>query len=172
MLLVGCFSGVHWLSSVYAAGLPVAAAPATAALRPTIFGESAVLPGNAPQTPLMTMPMSSLNFGRFVPGSTPGTITMTPEGMRTASGGVLLLSGDGGHPARFMVRGERDRSFRITLPSAVQEKGVRLTLITNVTTDVLTNGSQAIAVGGTLFVPANVRPGAINTSFELITDYN
>lgn len=167
-----CVSLVLFSNFVHASGLPNAPTPARSVLKPTIFGESSVLPSNTALAPLMTVPMESLNFGRFVPGDTPGTVTITPEGMRTATGGVLLLFGDSGHPARFMVKGERDRSFHIKFSDTASEKGERLTLISRFTTAMLTDGSKIISVGGTLHVPARAKPGLVTTGFQLVTDYN
>jgi Domain of unknown function (DUF4402) len=47
-----------------------------------------------------------LEFGTIIPASTAGSVTVTPTGLRTATGGVVLV-GTGFHPAEFAGRGAR-----------------------------------------------------------------
>jgi len=59
---------------------------------------------------------AQLNFGRFSPQTQGGKVILTPEGVRTAQGTVIL--GGGGHnSASFYITGEYDATFSITLPS-------------------------------------------------------
>jgi hypothetical protein len=59
---------------------------------------------------------AQLNFGRFSPETEGGAIIITPEGVRTAQGTVIL--GGGAHnSASFYITGEYDATFSVTLPS-------------------------------------------------------
>jgi len=59
---------------------------------------------------------AQLNFGRFSPETQGGKVVLTPDGVRTAQGTVVL--GGGGHnSASFYITGEYDATFSITLPS-------------------------------------------------------
>ena len=59
---------------------------------------------------------AQLNFGRFSPETQGGKVVLTPDGVRTAQGSVVL--GGGSHnSASFYITGEYDATFSITLPS-------------------------------------------------------
>jgi len=58
---------------------------------------------------------AQLNFGRFSPETQGGKVVLTPDGVRTAQGSVVL--GGGAHnSASFYITGEYDATFSITLP--------------------------------------------------------
>jgi len=60
---------------------------------------------------------AQLNFGRFSPETQGGKVVLTPDGIRTAQGTVVL--GGGAHnSASFYITGEYDATFSITLPSS------------------------------------------------------
>ena len=59
---------------------------------------------------------AQLNFGRFSPETQGGKVVLTPDGVRTAQGSVVL--GGGAHnSASFYITGEYDATFSITLPA-------------------------------------------------------
>lgn len=59
---------------------------------------------------------AQLNFGRFSPETQGGKIILTPDGIRTAQGTVVL--GGGTHnSASFYLTGQYEATFSITLPS-------------------------------------------------------
>jgi len=59
---------------------------------------------------------AQLNFGRFSPETQGGKVVLTPDGVRSAQGTVVL--GGGGHnSASFYITGEYNATFSITLPS-------------------------------------------------------
>jgi Domain of unknown function (DUF4402) len=65
---------------------------------------------------LTTTETAQLNFGRFSPETQGGKIIMTPDGVRTAQGTVVL--GGGTHnSASFYITGQYEATFSITLPS-------------------------------------------------------
>lgn len=59
---------------------------------------------------------AQLNFGRFSPETQGGKVVLTPDGVRTSQGSIVL--GGGSHnSASFYLTGEYDATFSITLPS-------------------------------------------------------
>ncbi|HXO20042.1 MAG TPA: DUF4402 domain-containing protein [Thermoanaerobaculia bacterium] len=61
---------------------------------------------------------SNLGFGQIVATATAGTVTVSPLGGRTASGGVLLGNGFGASVASFAVSGQPNAGYSVTLPSS------------------------------------------------------
>lgn len=59
---------------------------------------------------------STLNFGRFSPENEGGEIRLSPDGVRMASGKLLLGAGSY-NPASFYLTGQPEFSVNITLPS-------------------------------------------------------
>jgi hypothetical protein len=65
---------------------------------------------------LTTTETSQLNFGRFSPETQGGKIILTPDGVRSAQGTVVLAGGTH-NPASFYVTGQYEATFSITLPA-------------------------------------------------------
>lgn len=65
---------------------------------------------------LTTNETSQLNFGRFSPETQGGKIILTPDGVRSAQGTVVLAGGLH-NPASFYITGQYEATFSITLPS-------------------------------------------------------
>jgi Domain of unknown function (DUF4402) len=104
---------------------------------------------------------SGLGFGQVVATATPGTVTVTPAGTRSASGGVALGNGLGVSAASFEVTGEPNTSYSITLPSAVTlSAGASSMTADNFTSS--TGGSGLLGPGGTqsFSVGADLHVGA------------
>lgn len=64
---------------------------------------------------LATMETAQLNFGRFSPETQGGIIIVTPEGMRTTQGTVILAAGTH-NAASFYITGQYEATFSISLP--------------------------------------------------------
>lgn len=122
-----------------------------------------------------------LAFGSFAAG-TGGSITMSPSGARSASGGIVLISSAVGSAAQFTVSGDPDLTYSITLPangtadlknSSGQSMG-----LTNFTSNpsgigqLSATGKQTVSVGATLNVGAQQAPGAYTGVFDVTVDYN
>jgi hypothetical protein len=56
-----------------------------------------------------------LNFGRFTPGSSGGSVIISPDGLRSVRGTVMPAGGVYS-PGRFLVTGAPGASFTISLP--------------------------------------------------------
>lgn len=138
-------------------------------------------------TPITLTKTLDLNFGILAASPVPGTLKITPAGIRTTTGGVSTLSTAGTvTPAVFSVEGEDGYSYAITLPLIpvvlhnTTHAGAFM-LATNFTSSpavitggVLTGGSQALNVGATLFVGPNQVHGLYTTSipFPVTVNYN
>ncbi|RBL91204.1 DUF4402 domain-containing protein [Chitinophaga flava] len=138
-------------------------------------------------TPITITKTMDLNFGILAPSAVPGTLTVSPAGMRSVTGGVSLLSTTGTvSPALFAVQGEDGFSYAITLPliPVVLNNSTHIgsfMLASNFTSNptvvtggLLTGGNQALNVGARLNVGANQTPGVYNSllPFPVTVNYN
>ncbi|MBC9914583.1 DUF4402 domain-containing protein [Chitinophaga varians] len=138
-------------------------------------------------TPIAIAKTLDLNFGVLASSPIPGTLKISPAGVRTTTGGVSTLSTTGTvTPAIFSVTGENNFTYAITLPlipvvlNHTTLPGAFM-LATNFTSSpavitggVLTGGSQALNVGATLFVGPNQPHGLYTTNipFPVTVNYN
>ncbi len=146
------------------------------------FG-SATTSANASATVISAITLvktSDLNYAAAVPGGTPGTIVMTPAGVRSATGGTTLGSGLGASAASFTVLGQPSATYSITLPSS---STLTFAVSNTMTVDTFTSspsgtgtlsagGSQTLNVGGTLNVGASQATGLYAGSFNVTVAYN
>jgi hypothetical protein len=133
----------------------------------------------APAAAVEISSTQALSFGRFVAGT--GTVVISPTGARTATGAVIPLSSDPGQAAQFLVTGDPDATYAITLPTdgTVQLSDGSRTLPVNgftsspASTSALPGGgSEILNVGATLEVSSGVPTGAYSGSFTLVVEYN
>ena len=122
---------------------------------------------------------SALGFGQIVATTAPGTVTVTPAGLRSASGGVLLGSGFGVSPASFTATADPNASYGITLPAAATLSGGGSSMTVDAFTSSLGGlgtlgggGTQTVSVGATLHVGAGQRPAAYSGTYDVIVAYN
>lgn len=106
---------------------------------------------------------SQMHFGKFSPEVEGGQIVLTPEGIRTAQGSVIL-SGGNSQPGRFIITGEEDATYTIqlpTIPAPLLHQGSNKTMmVTNwvsnppsgTGTGTLTGGTQTVSIGATLVI--------------------
>ena len=121
---------------------------------------------------------ADLIFGEVLPGPTPGTVVMSPDGVRSATGGASLgLPGSAG-PARFTVDGEAGQAYSILLPETLDLlSGPNRMVLDAWTSDPggfgLLNGSgqQTLAVGATLNVAAHQPGGTYTRVFHVTVAY-
>lgn len=125
---------------------------------------------------------SQLNFGKFSPEVQGGQVIVTPDGIRSTNGSVIL-SGGIANSGIFYLTGAPDAAFSIQLPSGpavlVHQKSNKTMVVTNWVsypqagngTGILTNGQQFIYLGATLNVgsmidnPVGLYSGAFNLTF-------
>jgi hypothetical protein len=139
-------------------------------------------------TPISVTKSADMSFGDIAGGATAGTVTLTPGGNRTVSGGAVAA---GGTPAaaKFDVTGSG------TLAYAIDYTGTAATLTANagadsmafaaisdttasaktsgtVATGALTAGAQSIYVGGVLTVGVNQNAGTYTGNIAVAVNYN
>jgi hypothetical protein len=125
---------------------------------------------------------SQLNFGKFSPEVQGGQVIVTPDGIRTTSGSVIL-SGGIANSGIFYITGAPDAAFSIQLPNGpavlVHQKSSKTMLVSNWVsypqagngTGILANGQQFVYLGATLNVgsmidnPVGLYSGAFNLTF-------
>jgi spore coat protein U-like protein len=135
--------------------------------------------------PIKITKAADLAFGTFASASTPGTVTITPGGARSFTGGVVGVGGGAG-AAKFDVTGSGTMTYSVTLTSdATLSDGTNSMAFTriadtsasaitsgDVTSGALTAGKQSIYVGGTLAVGANQVAGTYTGTITAVVDYN
>lgn len=131
-------------------------------------------------TPISITKTADLNFGTFVASSSSGTITITPGGTVSVSGGVTEISGGDKSAATFTVAGETGQSYVITLPttgvalnSSIEGESLMLNAFTSNPTDTGIVGTDGtISVGGTLTIPADSKADTYTGTFDVTVNYN
>jgi hypothetical protein len=124
---------------------------------------------------------SQMSFGKFSPETNGGEIHLTPEGIRTVSGNVIL-SGGGHSAGSFIITGADQATYSINLPEGQSVlsnlTGSKSMVVTDWVTSptpgigagVLTGGRQEVKVGATLIVGSmDDNPKGIYTGTYSIT---
>lgn len=123
-----------------------------------------------------------LAFGKFVAGAgAGGTVTVSPVGGRSASGGVVLVPSGAGAAAQFTVTGDPSLAYAISLPGngvVSLTSGSNSMAVNNFTSNpALTGqlsigGSQTLMVGATLSVGSQQASGSYSGAFDITVNYN
>lgn len=139
-----------------------------------------LLLGSAPAAAgeLSIVTLDALSFGKIVVGTSPGSVTITPLGVRSAAGGCLLAGPLGGAVARFRVEGDPDAAFSIVVPASAVLSGAAGSMTVD---DFVTapagggvlgpDGRTEITLGATLQVGSSQGAGAYSGSFDLTVAY-
>lgn len=139
------------------------------------------VPAPAPLAAQTIVATANLSFGAFLAGSG-GTVVVSPNGSRSKTGSVLLLSqGSGVSAAQFSISGTPDAPYSITLPgdnSVTLVDGNLNTLALNAFTSspsgsgrLSGGGTQWLGVGATLVVGSGQAPGSYTGSFSVTVNY-
>lgn len=124
---------------------------------------------------------SALAFGRFVP-NTGGTVTVSPAGMRTSTGGLLLMSSTPA-AASFTWSDTSPANANkicliglpadgtVTLTSGTASMPVNTFTSTPSGSSPMTGGSLQFTVGATLVVGANQPSGNYSGTFSVTITY-
>lgn len=125
-------------------------------------------------------PLASLSFGTFVAGA--GSVTVAPNGTRSKTGGVVLIS-QGALPSagHFAASGSPNASYAISLPvdgdvSLTDGSANAMAINSFVSSPsgtgaLLGNGSAQINVGATLQVSAGQALGSYSGTFGVTLNY-
>lgn len=122
---------------------------------------------------------SEMNFGTITRSSVAGTVILTADGSRTATGGVAILGSSSFTAAPFAVTGESNASFTITLPTSnvtLTRDGSTETMTVNAFTHnsglkLSSSGTAEFSVGATLNVNADQVPGLYHGTFSVTIAY-
>lgn len=159
-------AGLALLAGAWLAAAPAAyAATASATATATVY------------VALTITKTADLNFGGLLPGAAAGTVTVNPDGTRTAAG-VTLVGGSTFGAATFTLSGQPNATYTIALPSSITitADGSTMTVDTftsnpSGTGQLDTGGSATLRVGATLNVGANQAPGTYAGTFDVTVDY-
>ena len=132
----------------------------------------------------------TLDFGQLtVSSSEEGTCILSTSNVRTASGGVSVVTASSSSNADFSISGKEGASYAITLPSSditltlnggsatmsvgsftVQPASAGADQLTGTLDD--TSGEDTFSVGGTLGVNAGQATGTYTGTFSITAAYN
>jgi Domain of unknown function (DUF4402) len=141
-------------------------------------------------TPLSFIKDEDLNFGTFLPATTAGTVVVSPAGVRTKTGALILVGNDQ-LAARFAGFGRLGQgvavsmgstSITVTRVGGTQTMQVDTWIIGSTPTAQLTtnptvftiaaaNGIFNFPLGATLHVNANQAPGTYVGTFNITLNY-
>jgi hypothetical protein len=122
----------------------------------------------------------NLDFGTISRSSVSGSVTVTPSGQRSSTGGVSILSSSLFYSAPFSVSGENNASFNLTLPDNDDVKmtrtgGTEEMEVTNFTHNsglvLSSSGTATFSVGATLSLDADQVAGDYTGSFSVTVAY-
>lgn len=121
----------------------------------------------------------ALEFGTFAAGSG-GTVVVTPNGNRSATGTVVLISTAAGSAAQFTVSGDAGLNYLVTLPAngvVTLNSGGNSMAVQDFTslpavTGTLVGGTETLRVGAKLMVGASQAPASNYTgTFTVTVEY-
>ena len=144
-------------------------AAAMAALSGGALADSVSTDVSASATLVRTLAVSSstgLSFGTIAPSSAVGTVVIAPDGARSATGGVTLLTANVGSAGAVNLVGSASLAYTVSMPTSVTltaAGGGGQTMTLSALTTNLTGGAGTLGstgngtfnIGGTLTVAAN-----------------
>lgn len=157
------------------------AAIATLALPPSTQAATATATvGASLLGSLASATVLNLEFGELTAGPIAGTVIMTPNGIRSSTGGVNLSLTGTSNPATFSLTGNPNATYAITLPPSliISDGGSNNMVVDafNSLPDAVGQlsaaGQQTLTIGGTLNVPANQPMGNYSGVMNLTIVYN
>lgn len=122
--------------------------------------------------------LTPLSFGKIAAGAG-GSVTVTPAGTRSKSGGVAILSSGSGSSGRFRLSGPNGQSYILTLPAdeeAMLNSDSSSMTLSNFTVDPESPGSldgageRVISVGATLNIDSSKPPGDYMGNFTVLVE--
>ncbi len=153
-----------------------------AALNANAQGSSATAAASATAriiTPIAITNTQGLAFGNIAASAALGTVTVSPAGVRTSTGGVTPSAIGTFNNAIYTATGENNATYSISLPASttISSGANNMTVngfTSNPTPTGLLNasGSQTITVGATLNVGANQATGNYTGTYNVTIAYN
>lgn len=137
---------------------------------------------NIENYPLNIIKLRDLNFGSVIPSAgIDGTMTVSPSGTPSTTGGVIYRLNSGYEQASYAVSGVPAASFSVTVaPTTITLSSPRGTLTVgnialNQATPIVLDGSTGMTyftLGATLFVNSGQLPGNYTGTFDVTVAYN
>lgn len=129
---------------------------------------------------LTTTTALNLSFGNLSAGPIPGTVVISSAGNRTSTGGAAVTGGGISSPATFVLVGNPNATYAITLPAfiTISDSGANSMIVDNFEstpagTGLLdAGGNQILTVGGRLNVLANQISGSYYGVLAITIVYN
>jgi hypothetical protein len=137
-------------------------------------------------TPIAVTKSADLSFGNFAGGASIGTVVLTPAGVRSNTGGVVLAGGTI-TAAKFDVTGQAGLTYSISMAgtsanltsggnnipfTAISDTSASAITTGIATSGTLTGGAQSIYVGGKLDVAINQPAGTYTGTVAVDVNYN
>jgi hypothetical protein len=139
-------------------------------------------------TPISVTKSADLSFGNIAGGASTGTVTVTPGGTRSFTGGAIAAGGTS-TAAKFDVTGSGALTYAIDMTgtaatltanggadsmtfAAISDTSASAKTSGTVATGALTAGAQSIFVGGSLSVGINQNAGTYTGSINVAVNYN
>lgn len=130
-------------------------------------------------TPITLTNTQGLAFGNIAASAAVGTVTVSPAGIRTNTGGVTPSAIGTFNNAVYTATGEVNATYSISLPASVNiASGANTMMVNGFTSDptptglIGAGGSQTINVGATLNVGANQPSGDYSGTYNVTIAYN
>ncbi len=179
---------VDWALAATAGAVMLALAPQTAMAQAGTSASATAQAGATVVVPLVVTAEEEIDFGAIASGSISGTVIVTVDDKRSATGGASLLGGADFHRAEFKVVGPPNASYKITLPSTLTAEhdssspGPNLNVVNlvsfsteaNAVTDtgvIGPGGSDMVYVGGTIEIPAGAKNGKYEADVVLTVEF-
>lgn len=138
------------------------------------------LPGEAASQgrPIKATLVQNLDFGIFGATNVTGQVTVRPDGTKLMSAGIIDLGGIVS-PAVFLIQGEKNLNFSITLPlsASIAMSGGTSAVLTDfqsspaITGTLNQQGQATVTVGATLNVDPTLWEGVYSNPFDIIVAY-
>lgn len=127
--------------------------------------------------PLIVKAWEELDFGTIAPGtSAAGIVTVTADESRSCGSEVACI-GNTFSAARFMVTGETNHTYQISVPAGLtieNDAGDQMVvdnLYSDISQGVLANGQDEFWIGGDLHVDANQPLGTYSGVYVVSVEY-
>jgi len=145
-----------------------------------VFAVTVTAPVNVEIVRFLTLlNTSGLEFGKISASGAAGTVVITYDGNRYATGGAAVDPADRFNPATFLIQGRPNESFTVQLPDKIElydQNGNKI-VIENFKTNAETgnlgaSGDMEITVGGKLNLDPNQPSGSYTGTLVLEVHYS
>lgn len=145
-----------------------------------VYAATATAPVNVEIVRFLTLVNTSgLEFGKISASGAAGTVVISHDGNRYATGGAAVDPSDHFTPATFLVQGRPNETFSVQLPDRIElfDKNGNKIVIENFKTNaeqgnLSPSGDSEISVGGKLNLDPNQPSGSYNGTLVIDVHYS